>query len=83
MFDDDLDHYNEYVRLCWEKDANLDSNILVSTIHGVKGMERDVVIINSDWGPMCYKFISIWNTEEQKMKKLEPVTWGRQEPRRL
>ena len=52
---DDNDHYNEYVRLCWEKDANLDSNILVSTIHGVKGMEREVVIINSDWGPMCYK----------------------------
>mgnify|MGYP001291466494 FL=1 len=54
MFDDN-DHYNEYVRLCWEKNANLDSNILVSTIHGVKGMEREVVIINSDWGAMCYK----------------------------
>lgn len=52
---DDNDHYNEYVRLCWEKDANLDSNILVSTIHGVKGMEREVVIVNSDWGAMCYK----------------------------
>jgi len=38
-----------------EKNANLDSNILVSTIHGVKGMEREVVIINSDWGAMCYK----------------------------
>ena len=62
LFDDDLD-YTEYVKSCWDKDRNLKSNILVATIHGVKGMERDVVVLSWDWGGSLSSFRN--GTEEQ------------------
>jgi len=52
LFEDDED-YTEYVKTCWEKDRNLKSNILVSTIHAIKGMERDVVVLSWDWGKLA------------------------------
>ena len=37
--------------MCWDNDSTLSkADIIVSTIHGVKGMERKKVILSSDWG---------------------------------
>ncbi len=50
LFRDDGD-FNNYLKMCWENDPTLSkADIIVSTIHGVKGMERKKVILSSDWG---------------------------------
>ena len=50
LFRDDSD-FNNYLKMCWDNDPTLSkADIIVSTIHGVKGMERKKVILSSDWG---------------------------------
>ena len=50
LFRDD-DDFNNYLKMCWDNDPTLSkADIIVSTIHGVKGMERKKVILSSDWG---------------------------------
>ena len=50
LFRDD-DEFNNYLKMCWDNDPTLNkADIIVSTIHGVKGMERKKVILSSDWG---------------------------------
>mgnify|MGYP003679485372 FL=1 len=50
LFDDDTD-FNNYLKMCYENEPTLNkSNIIVSSIHGVKGMERKKVILSNDWG---------------------------------
>ena len=73
LFDDDLD-YTEYVKSCWDKDRNLKSNILVATIHGVKGMERDVVVLSWDWGGSLSSFRN--GTEEQEDEEVRTCYVG-------
>ena len=51
----DNNHLNEYLRTCWERDSNLESNIKIAPIHSVKGMEADIVIVDSNWGPNSLK----------------------------
>tara|TARA_R110002020_G_scaffold257139_1_gene470755 strand:+ start:1631 stop:3337 length:1707 start_codon:yes stop_codon:yes gene_type:complete len=73
LFDDDLD-YTEYVKSCWDKNRNLKSNILVATVHGVKGMERDVVILSWDWGGSLNSFRN--GTEEQEDEEVRTCYVG-------
>jgi superfamily I DNA/RNA helicase len=50
LFRDD-DDFNNYLKMCWDNDSTLSkADIIVSTIHGVKGMERKKVILSSNWG---------------------------------
>ena len=51
----DNNHLNEYLRTCWERDPELESNIKIAPIHSVKGMEADLVIVDSNWGPNSIK----------------------------
>ena len=51
----DNNHLNEYLRTCWERDPSLESNIKIAPIHSVKGMEADIVIVDSNWGPQSLK----------------------------
>ena len=45
LFDDDLD-FNNYLKTCYDRDPTLSkADIIVATIHGVKGMERKKVIL--------------------------------------
>ena len=54
LFRDNI-HLNEYLRTCWERDPKLESNIKIAPIHSVKGMEADLVIVDSNWGPNSLK----------------------------
>jgi DNA helicase-2/ATP-dependent DNA helicase PcrA len=49
LFEDRAD-FNDYLKRCWEKNPTLKTKIIVSTIHGVKGMEADKVVIGVEWG---------------------------------
>lgn len=51
----DNTHLNLYLKYCWEKDKSLESNIKIAPIHSVKGMEAEIVIVHSDWGPNSLK----------------------------
>ena len=51
----DNEHFNLYLRDCWEQDQELESNIKVAAIHSVKGMEADIVVVDSNWGPNSIK----------------------------
>ena len=51
----DNDHFYLYLRDCWERDPTLETNIKVAAIHSVKGMEADIVVLDSDWGPNSIK----------------------------
>jgi len=56
---EDIDEYNLYLKEVWEKnDCSFpEPNILVSTIHGVKGMEKPNVIMSTIWNwPSYYNF---------------------------
>ena len=46
--------FNDYLKRCWEKNPTLETKIIVSTIHGVKGMEADKVVMSVEWG---YSFL--------------------------
>jgi DNA helicase-2/ATP-dependent DNA helicase PcrA len=69
IFDDDED-FNNYLRTCYENDSTLSkTDIIVSTIHGVKGMEKDKIILNSDWGFSYKNFHSgISEKEDEELR---------------
>ena len=47
---EDREDFNDYLKRCWEKNPTLKTKIIVSSIHGVKGMEADKVVIGVEWG---------------------------------
>jgi DNA helicase-2/ATP-dependent DNA helicase PcrA len=48
--------YNNYLKRAYQLDPTFKkTDILVSTIHGVKGMERDIVVMSSVWTWPSYK----------------------------
>ena len=49
LFRDNLD-FNDYLYRCWKQNNNLKTKIILSSIHGVKGMEADKVVMNVEWG---------------------------------
>ena len=46
----DREDFNDYLFRCWENNKTLQTKIILSSIHGVKGMEAEKVIINVEWG---------------------------------
>jgi superfamily I DNA/RNA helicase len=46
----DNDDFNDYLYRCWEQNNTLKTKIILSSIHGVKGMEADKVVMNVEWG---------------------------------
>ena len=46
----DREDFNDYLKGCWEKNKNLTTEITLSTIHGVKGMEAEKVVLAVEWG---------------------------------
>jgi DNA helicase-2/ATP-dependent DNA helicase PcrA len=47
---DSTEDYNNYLKMAYELDPTFTkTDILVSTIHSVKGMERDIVVMNIIW----------------------------------
>ena len=46
----DREDFNDYLKGCWEKNKNLTTKIVISTIHGVKGMEAEKVVLSVEWG---------------------------------
>lgn len=46
----DKEDFNDYLKGCWEKNKNLTTEIILSSIHGVKGMEADKVVLGVEWG---------------------------------
>ena len=47
---DSMDDYNNYLKMAYDLDPTFTkTDILVSTIHGIKGMERDSVVVNTIW----------------------------------
>ena len=42
----DRDDFNDYLYRCWEQNNSLKTKIILSSIHGVKGMEADKVVLN-------------------------------------
>jgi DNA helicase-2/ATP-dependent DNA helicase PcrA len=46
----DREDFNDYLKECWQKNKNLTTKIILSTIHGVKGMEADKVVLCVEWG---------------------------------
>ncbi len=46
----DKEDFNDYLKGCWEKNKNLTTKIILSTIHGVKGMEANKVVLSVEWG---------------------------------
>ena len=69
LFADD-DDFNNYLKNCYENDPTLNkSDILLSTIHGVKGMERKKVIIRNDWGYSLKNYYSgLIDKEEEELR---------------
>ena len=51
----DNEHFNLYLRDCWEQDPTLETNIKIAAIHSIKGMEADIVVLDSNWGPNSIK----------------------------
>ena len=49
LFRDNLD-FNDYLYRCWKQNKYLKTKIILSSIHGVKGMEADKVVMNVEWG---------------------------------
>ena len=54
----DKEDFNDYLKRCWEKNKNLETKIIVSSIHGVKGMEADKVVLGVEWGYSLNSYMS-------------------------
>jgi len=69
LFEDD-DDFNNYLKNCYENDPTLNkSDIILSTIHGVKGMERKKVVICNDWGFSLRNYYSgLIEKEEEELR---------------
>ena len=53
---EDRNDYNNYLKRAYQLDPTFKkTDILVSTIHGVKGMERDIVVMSTVWTWPSYK----------------------------
>ena len=52
----DREDFNDYLKGCWEKNKNLTTEITLSTIHGVKGMEAEKVVLAVEWGFSLKKY---------------------------
>ena len=47
---DSPEDYNNYLKMAYDLDPTFTkTDILISTIHGIKGMERDIVVMNTIW----------------------------------
>ena len=47
---DTPEDYNNYLKMAYDLDPTFTkTDILISTIHGIKGMERDIVVMNTIW----------------------------------
>ena len=69
LFDDDLD-FNNYLKTCYDRDPTLSkADIIVATIHGVKGMERKKVILCSNWGFSYHNYYSgLVSKEDEELR---------------
>ena len=69
LFADD-DAFNNYLKNCYENDPTLNkSDIIVSSIHGIKGMERKKVVICNDWGFSLQNYYSgLIKKEEEELR---------------
>ena len=67
---EDHDDFNNYLKNCYENDSTLNkSDIILSTIHGVKGMERKKVVICNDWGFSLRNYYSgLIEKEEEELR---------------
>ena len=67
---EDNDDFNNYLKNCYENDPTLNkSDIILSTIHGVKGMERKKVVICNDWGFSLRSYYSgLIEKEEEELR---------------
>mgnify|MGYP003665205902 FL=1 len=67
LYEDD-DDFNNYLKDAWNNDNTLEkANIYISTIHGLKGMESDNVILSNDWGIACLRnYNSGLSSEEEE-----------------
>jgi DNA helicase-2/ATP-dependent DNA helicase PcrA len=53
---DSPDDYNNYLKMAYDLDPTFTkTDILISTIHGIKGMERDIVVMNTIWTWLSWK----------------------------
>ena len=69
LFYDDAD-FNNYLKTCYENDPTLNkADIIISTIHGIKGMERKKVVICNDWGYSLQNYYSgLIDKEEEELR---------------
>jgi len=67
---EDNDDFNNYLKNCYENDPTLNkSDIILSTIHAVKGMERKKVVICNDWGFSLRNYYSgLIEKEEEELR---------------
>ena len=55
-FKEGNEDFNAYVQKCWLKEPTLrETNIIISTIHGVKGMEAPNVVVCDVWTSMPWR----------------------------
>jgi len=61
---------NNYLKTCYENDPTLNkADIIISTIHGIKGMERKKVVICNDWGYSLQNYYSgLIDKEEEELR---------------
>ena len=63
---EDRNDYNNYLKRAYQLDPTFKkTDILVSTIHGVKGMERDIVVMSTVWTWPSYKNFKQGSPPEQ------------------
>jgi superfamily I DNA/RNA helicase len=69
LFYDDTD-FNNYLKNCYDNDPTLSkSDIIISSIHGVKGMERKIVVICNNWGYSLHNYYSgLVEKEEEELR---------------
>ena len=69
----DKEDFNDYLKRCWEKNKNLETKIIVSSIHGVKGMEADKVVLGVEWGYSLNSYLSGDQKEEDEENRVAYV----------
>ena len=69
----DKEDFNDYLKRCWEKNKNLETKIIVSSIHGVKGMEADKVVLGVEWGYSLNSYLSGSQKKEDEENRVAYV----------
>ena len=69
----DKEDFNDYLKRCWEKNKNLETKIIVSSIHGVKGMEADKVVLGVEWGYSLKSYLSGDQKKEDEENRIAYV----------